>query len=69
MLWMIKGSKHSQDTKLKISKSNKGKNLGQVTWTKGRKIHYRTGKREHTEQTKQKMSEAAKGRWVKYAEL
>ncbi|MFL6317367.1 MAG: NUMOD3 domain-containing DNA-binding protein [Nitrososphaeraceae archaeon] len=61
--------KQSEETKLKISKTNKGKRLGSVPWNKGKKLHYLPGKREHSEQTKQKMSEAAKGRWVKYSEL
>jgi NUMOD3 motif len=53
----------SEETKLKISKANKGKRLGSVPWNKGKKLHYITGKREHSEQTKQKMSIAAKLRW------
>ena len=55
--------RHSEETKFKISKANKGKRLGCVPWNKGRKLHYITGKREHTEETKKKMSEAAKRRW------
>ena len=33
----------SEETKLKISKANKGKGLGRVPWNKGKKIelHYR----------------------------
>ncbi|MFL6322264.1 MAG: NUMOD3 domain-containing DNA-binding protein [Nitrososphaeraceae archaeon] len=29
-------------------------------------MHYITGKREHTEETRKKMSEAAKRRWMKH---
>jgi hypothetical protein len=53
----------SEETKLRISKANKGKHLGSVPWNKGKKLHYRTGKREHSEQTRQRMSIAAKQRW------
>jgi len=56
----------SEETKLKISKANKGKRLGYAPWNKGRKLHYITGKREHTEETRKKMSEAAKRRWLQY---
>ena len=56
--------KQTEETKLKISKANKGKRLGCAPWNKGRKLHYITGKREHSEVTKKKMSEAAKRRWV-----
>ena len=42
--------KLSEETKLKISKANKGK-----------KLHYITGKREHSEQTRQRMSIAVSG--------
>ena len=55
--------KQTEETKLKISKANKGKRLGCAPWNKGRKLHYIPGKREHSEQTKKKMSEAAKRRW------
>jgi NUMOD3 motif len=65
----ISNRKQSEETKLKISKANKGKRLGCDPWNKGKELHYIPGKREHSEQTKQKMSEAAKGRWIKYAEL
>ena len=58
--------RHREETKLKISKANKGKRLGCSPWNKGRKLHYITGKREHTEETKKKMSEAAKRRWAQY---
>jgi NUMOD3 motif len=54
----------SEETKLKISKSNKGKRLGYAPWNKGKKLSYITGKREHTEETRKKMSEAAKRRWA-----
>lgn len=54
----------SEETKLKISKANKGKGLGRVPWNKGKKLTYITGKREHTEETRRKMSEAAKRRWA-----
>jgi hypothetical protein len=36
--------KLSEETKLKISKANKGKRLGSVPWNKGKKLHYITGK-------------------------
>ena len=52
-----------EESKLKISKANKGKRLGCAPWNKGKKLHYIPGKREHSEQTLQKMSEAAKRRW------
>jgi NUMOD3 motif-containing protein len=55
--------KLSEETKLKISKANKGKRLGKVPWNKGKKLHYIPGKREHSEQTRQRMSIAAKQRW------
>jgi NUMOD3 motif len=55
--------KQTEETKLKISKANKGKRLGCAPWNKGKKLHYIPGKREHSEQTLQKMSEAAKRRW------
>jgi hypothetical protein len=53
--------KLSEETKLKISKANKGKRLGSVPWNKGKKLHYITGKREHSEQTRQRMSIAVSG--------
>jgi NUMOD3 motif len=56
--------KQSEETKLKISKANKGKRSGCDPWNKGKKVHYIHGKREHSEHTKQKMSEAAKRRWA-----
>jgi hypothetical protein len=52
--------------KLKISEANKGKRLGSAPWNKGKKLHYLPGKREHSEQTKQKMSEASKGCWAQH---
>jgi hypothetical protein len=55
--------KLSKETKLKISKANKGKRLGKVPWNKGKKLHYIPGKREHSKQTRQRMSIAAKQRW------
>jgi NUMOD3 motif len=55
--------KLSEETKLKISRANKGKRLGHAPWNKGKKLHYITGKREHSEQTIQRMSIAAKRRW------
>ena len=55
--------KQTEETKLKISKANKGKRLGYAPWNKGKKLHYIPGKREHSEQTLQRMSEAAKRRW------
>jgi NUMOD3 motif len=58
--------RHSEETKLKISKANKGKRLGCAPWNKGRKLLYIPGKREHTEETKKKMSEAAKRRWMQH---
>ena len=58
-----KNRKLSEETKLKISKANKGKRLGSIPWNKGKKLHYITGKREHSEQTRQRMSIAAKRRW------
>ena len=54
--------KQTEETKLKISKANKGKGLGRVPWNKGKKLHYIPGKREHSQQTVRKMSEAAKRR-------
>jgi hypothetical protein len=36
----------SEETKLKISKANKGKGLGRVPWNKGKKLSYITGKRD-----------------------
>jgi hypothetical protein len=60
----IHSRKQSEDTKLKISKANKGKRVGCIPWNKGKKLHYIPGKREHSEHTKQKMSEAAKRRWA-----
>ena len=55
--------KQTEETKLKISKANKGKRSGYAPWNKGKKLHYIPGKREHSKQTLQKMSEAAKRRW------
>jgi hypothetical protein len=63
MAFQNRNRKLSEETKLKISKANKGKRLGSVPWNKGKKLHYITGKREHSEQTKQRMSIAAKRRW------
>jgi hypothetical protein len=54
----------SEETKLKISKANKGKRIGCTPWNKGKKLSYITGKREHTEETKRKMGEVAKRRWA-----
>jgi hypothetical protein len=65
----FRNKRHSEETKLKISKSNKGKRLGRVPWNKDKKLHYIPGKREHSEETKHRMSEAAKQRWVKYSQL
>ena len=59
----FRNRKLSEETKYKISKANKGKRLGSVPWNKGKKLHYITGKREHSEQTKQRMSIATKRRW------
>jgi NUMOD3 motif-containing protein len=56
----------SKQTRLKISKANKGKRLGCAPWNKGKKLNYITGKREHSEVTKKKMSEAAKRRWMQH---
>src|SRR5919202_709719 len=58
--------RQSEETKLRISKANKGKRLGCAPWNKGKKLHYITGKREHSEETKRKMSEAAKLRWTQH---
>jgi hypothetical protein len=55
--------KLSEETKSRISKANKGKRLGSIPWNKGKKLHYITGKREHSEQTRRRMSIAAKRRW------
>ena len=55
--------RQTEETKLKISKANKGKRLGCAPWNKGKKLHYIPGKREHSEQTLRKMSESAKRRW------
>jgi hypothetical protein len=59
----------SEETKLKISRANKGKRVGHAPWNKGKKLHYRTGKREHSEQTRQRMSIAAKQRWHELSSL
>ena len=58
--------RHTEETRIKISKANKGKRLGCTPWNKGRKLSYITGKREHTEETRRKMSEAAKRRWTQH---
>jgi hypothetical protein len=59
--------KQSEETKLKISKANKGKRSGCDPWNKGKKLHYIHGKREHSEHTtNEPSSEAALG---KYAQL
>ena len=63
MAFRNRNKKLSEETKYKISKAIKGKRLGSVPWNKGKKLHYITGKREHSEQTKQRMSIAAKRRW------
>jgi len=55
--------RQTEESKLKISRANKGKRLGCPPWNKGKKLHYIPGKREHSVQTLQKMSEAAKRRW------
>jgi NUMOD3 motif len=55
--------RQTEESKLKISRANKGKRLGCAPWNKGKKLHYIPGKREHSVQTLQKMSEAAKRRW------
>jgi NUMOD3 motif len=59
----IKSRKLSEETKSRISKANKGKRSGSVPWNKGKKLHYITGKREHSDQTREKMNIAAKLRW------
>jgi hypothetical protein len=56
--------RHTEETRLKISRANKGRRIGCAPWNKGKKLNYTTGKREHTEETKRKMSEAAKQRWA-----
>jgi hypothetical protein len=58
--------RQSEETKLKISKANKGRRLGCAPWNKGRKLPYIPGNREHSEETKKKMSEAVKRRWAQY---
>jgi hypothetical protein len=63
MAFNNRSRKLSEETKLKISKTNRGKRLGSIPWNKGKKLHYITGKRQHSEQTKQRMSIAAKHRW------
>jgi hypothetical protein len=63
MAFQNRNRKLSDETKSKISKANKGKRLGLVPWNKGKKLHYITGKREHSEKTKQRMSTSAKRRW------
>jgi hypothetical protein len=55
--------RQTEESKLKISRANKGKRLGCAPWNKGKKLHYIPGKREHSVQTLQKMSEATKRRW------
>lgn len=55
--------RQTEESKLKISRANKGRRLGCAPWNKGKKLHYIPGKREHSVQTLQKMSEAAKRRW------
>jgi NUMOD3 motif len=62
----ISSRRQSEGTKLKISKANKGKRLGCAPWNKGRKLLYIPGKREHSEETKRKMSEAARRRWTQH---
>jgi hypothetical protein len=62
----FRNRKLSEETKYKISKANKGKRLGCAPWNKGRKLGYIPGKREHSEETKKKMSEAAKRRWIQH---
>ena len=42
---------------------------GRVPWNKGKKLHYIPGKREHSEQTLNKMRQAAKRRWAKYHKI
>lgn len=49
---IIKGKHHSEETKLKISKANKGKTKGRTTWIKGK---------HHSEETKKKISETKRG--------
>ncbi len=57
------GRRQTEESKLKISRANKGKRLGYAPWNKGKKLHYIPGKREHSVQTLEKMNEAAKRRW------
>jgi hypothetical protein len=54
--------RYSRSTKLKISQANKGR----VPWNKGMKLNYIPGKREHSEETINKMRQAAKRRWMQY---
>ena len=49
----MKGKTHSEETKQKIGKSNKGKTKGRVAWNKGI---------SHSEETRQKISESKKGK-------
>ena len=46
------GKHHSEETKKKISTSNKGKTIGRTVWNKGK---------HHSEETKKKISDARKG--------
>jgi len=56
---LLKGSKHTEETKKKLSEIGRGRNH---TEESKRKIGNKSKGRKHTEETKRKMSDSAKGR-------